>query len=82
MEQGGIILYQPDEMVKLEVRLENETVWLNRQQLAELFGRDIKTIGKHINNALNEELSDMRVSEKGTLYFFMQKSELSQARTF
>lgn len=59
MEQGGIILYQPDEMVKLEVRLENETVWLNRQQLAELFGRDIKTIGKHINNALNEELSDI-----------------------
>lgn len=59
MEQGEIILYQPDEMVKLEVRLENETVWLNRQQLAELFGRDIKTIGKHINNALNEELSDI-----------------------
>ena len=58
MEQGEIILYQPDELVKLEVRLEDETVWLNRQQLAELFGRDIKTIGKHINNALTEELSD------------------------
>lgn len=56
MEQGEIILYQPDELIKLEVRLENETVWLNRQQLAELFGRDIKTIGKHINNALSEEL--------------------------
>jgi hypothetical protein len=42
--------------LKLEVRLENETVWLNRQQMAILFGRDIKTIGKHINNALNEEL--------------------------
>lgn len=59
MEQGEIILYQPDELIKLEVRLEDETVWLNRQQLAELFGRDIKTIGKHINNALNEELSDI-----------------------
>lgn len=58
MEQGEIILYQPDEQVKLEVRLEDETVWLNRQQLAELFGRDIKTIGKHINNALAEELAD------------------------
>lgn len=57
MEQGEIILYQPDELIKLEVRLENETVWLNRQQLAELFGRDIKTIGKHINNALAEELA-------------------------
>ena len=55
-EQGEIILYQPNETVRLEVRLEEDTVWLNRQQLAELFGRDIKTIGKHINNALKEEL--------------------------
>lgn len=54
--QGEIILYQPDETVRLEVRLENETVWLNRQQLATLFGRDVKTIGKHIVNAQKEEL--------------------------
>ena len=53
--QGEIILYQPDNEVKLEVRLENETVWLNRGQLAELFARDVKTIGKHVNNALKEE---------------------------
>ena len=39
--------------------MKEETVWLNRQQMAELFGRDIKTIGKHINNALNEELKDI-----------------------
>jgi hypothetical protein len=52
-----IILYQPDNAVKLEVRLENETVWLNRQQIALLFDRDVKTIGKHINNALHEELT-------------------------
>ena len=54
--QGEIVMYQPDETIRLEVRLENDTVWLNRQQLAELFGRDVKTIGKHINNALKEEL--------------------------
>ena len=54
--QGEIILYQPDETIRLEVRLEDDTVWLNRQQMAELFGRDIKTIGKHIGNALHEEL--------------------------
>ena len=54
--QGEIVLYQPDETVRLEVRLENETVWLNRQQLATLFGRDVKTIGKHIANAQKEEL--------------------------
>jgi hypothetical protein len=62
--QGEIILYHPDKEVKLEVRLESETVWLNRQQLAELFARDVKTIGKHINNALKEELADMATVAK------------------
>ncbi len=52
-------MYQPDSEVRLEVRLEEETVWLNRQQLSELFNRDVKTIGKHVNNALKEELAGM-----------------------
>ena len=52
-------MYQPDEITRLEVRMQAETVWLNRQQIAQLFGRDIKTIGKHINNALKEELSNI-----------------------
>ena len=56
-KKNEIILFENQE-VKLEVNLKDETVWLNRQQLAELFDRDIKTIGKHINNALNEELKD------------------------
>lgn len=56
---GEIILYQPDENVKIEVRIIDNTVWLNRRQLSLLFDRDIKTIGKHINNALEEELKDM-----------------------
>ena len=64
IQQGEIILYQPDETVRLEVRLEDETVWLNRQQLAELFGRDVKTIGKHVNNALREELKGFSVIAK------------------
>ena len=55
-EHGEIVVYQPDEVTRLEVRLEYETVWLNRSQLALLFGRDVKTIGKHVNNALKEEL--------------------------
>lgn len=58
---GEIILYQPDNSIRLEVRLYEETVWLNRTQLSILFDRDIKTIGKHINNALHEELSDCSV---------------------
>ncbi len=54
-----IVLYQSEDgMTQLDVKLEGETVWLNRQQMAELFGRDVKTIGKHINNALREELND------------------------
>ena len=55
--KNEIILYQADNSVELEVLLENETVWLNRQQMSILFDRDIKTIGKHINNALREELA-------------------------
>ena len=57
-KKNEIILFE-NQGVKLEVNLKDETVWLNRQQLAELFDRDIKTIGKHINNALNEELKDI-----------------------
>ena len=44
--------------------MQNETVWLNRHQIAELFSRDIKTIGKHINNVLNEELAGIPVVAK------------------
>lgn len=63
--KGGIILYQtPDGQSSLEVKLENETVWLTRQQMAMLFGRDVKTIGKHINNALREELAGESVVAK------------------
>ena len=57
--ESEIVLYNLDNSVNIEVRLEDETVWLNRQQMSMLFGRDIKTIGKHISNALKEELSEM-----------------------
>jgi len=53
--KNEIILYRPDERAEhIEVRLEDDSVWLNRQQLAVLFERDIKTIGKHIVNVLSE----------------------------
>jgi len=62
MERGEILLYKTsDGSANLDVRLENETVWLNRQQMAELFDRGIKTIGKHVNNALKEELNEISV---------------------
>lgn len=53
-KQGEIILYQPDEAVRLEVRLEDETVWLTQAQIAELFQRDRTVITKHINNVFKE----------------------------
>ena len=53
-----IVIYQSEDgKTQLDVKLEGETVWLNRQQLAELFDMDVKTIGKHINNALKEKLN-------------------------
>ena len=55
-QNGEIILYQPNSSIRLEVLLREDTVWLNRQQIADLFHRDIKTIGKHIQNAKAEEL--------------------------
>lgn len=55
-----IILFESaDKSVSLSVPVQNETVWLNRQQMAALFDRDIKTIGKHINNAIQEELEGL-----------------------
>ena len=56
MEKNEIVLFESeDKKIILPVNVENETVWLNRNQMAELFGRDVKTIGKHITNALKEE---------------------------
>jgi hypothetical protein len=65
-EKGEIVLFQPDGEVRLEVRVENETVLLNRQQLALLFNRDIKTVGKHITNALREECQNSVVAKFAT----------------
>lgn len=45
----------------MDVRLENDTVWLSQAQMATLFDRDVKTIGKYINNALKEELQGLLV---------------------
>lgn len=53
--KNEIILYQTKELAsRIEVRVEDETVWLNRNQIASLFNRDVKTIGKHINNVFTE----------------------------
>jgi hypothetical protein len=63
MKQGEIILYRSHEKsdFQIEVRVEEETVWLNRHQMASLFDRDVKTIGKHIANVSKEELRSVSV---------------------
>jgi len=63
--KNEIVIFNNQE-VKLEVNMKDDTVWLNRNQMAELFGRDVKTIGKHINNALNEELDNSVVAKFAT----------------
>ena len=52
-----ILFNSSDGKVSLSVAVKDETVWLNRSQMSILFGRDIKTIGKHIANARREELA-------------------------
>ena len=49
-----IVVYQPNETVRLDVRLENETVWLTQAQLCELFQRDVSVISRHIKNIFSE----------------------------
>ena len=64
-EDQKIVIYQTEDgQTQIDVRLENEMIWLTRQQLATLFGRNYKTISKHINNALKEELADEVVVAK------------------
>ena len=66
MENEIVLFETKDEEIRLLVPVENDTVWLNRNQIAELFDRDVKTIGKHINNALNEELDSSVVANFAT----------------
>ena len=55
MEQNKIVIYQTEDgQTQIDVRMENETVWLSANQMAILFGRDEKTIRKHINNVFTE----------------------------
>ena len=64
-KENEIVLFETeDKEITLNVKVDQDTVWLNRNQMADLFGRDVKTIGKHINNAVREELSDQVVVAK------------------
>ena len=65
MAGNELILFESqDKSISLNVPLRNDNVWLNRNQMAELFDRDVKTIGKHVNNAIREELDGLSVVAK------------------
>lgn len=64
-EANEIILYQPDETLKLDVRVEDETVWLTQAQMTELFKRDRTVITRHINNIFKEK----ELPEKSNVHF-------------
>ena len=64
--KNEIILFENQD-VKLEVNMKDETVWLNTEQMSKLFGRDYKTIRKHINNALKEELDNSTIAKFATI---------------
>lgn len=61
--KNEIVIFE-NQSVKLEVNMKDETVWLNAEQIAQLFDRDYKTIRKHINNVLSEELDTKEVVAK------------------
>ena len=75
--ENQIVVYQPNETVRLDVRLENETVWLTQSQMATLFGCSTDNIGLHLKNvysvgelskeATTEDFSVVR--KEGTPYF-------------
>ena len=66
--KGEIVMYQPDETIRLEVRVENETVWLTQQQMAELFQTTRNNITLHIGNIFKEgELVDSAVRKESLL---------------
>ena len=67
-KENEIVLFETeDKEITLNVKVDQDTVWLNRNQMADLFGRDVKTIGKHINNALKEELDNSTVANFATV---------------
>lgn len=68
MKENEIVIFETkDKEVKLNVKVGTDTVWLSRNQMADLFDRDVKTIGKHINNALKEELDNSTVAYFATV---------------
>ena len=70
---GEIVLYQPDDDIRIEVRLEDETVWLTQQQMSELFQKDRTVITRHINNIFKEGELDEKSNVQNLHFPFSDK---------
>lgn len=75
---GEIVMYQPDETIRLEVRMGEETVWLTQQQMAELFDKDRTVISRHIRNIYKE--GELERDITCAKYAHIQSSTKSLAR--
>ena len=64
-QKGEVVLYQPNETIRIEVRMENETVWLTQAQMAELFDKSVSVISRHISNVFEEG----ELEEESNLHF-------------
>lgn len=71
--ENEIIIYQPDETIKLDVRFENETVWLTQAQMCELFQRERSVITKHINAIFKENECDHKSNVQNLHIAFSDK---------
>lgn len=64
-QKGEVVMYQPNETIRIEVRMENETVWLTQAQMAELFDKSVSVISRHISNVFEEG----ELEEESNLHF-------------
>ena len=77
-DRGEIVVYQPDEVTRLEVRVSDETVWLTQAQMSKLFGRERTVITKHIRNIFAEHELD----EKSNVQFLHLANSDKPVKTF
>ena len=68
MNDNEIVVYEPDETIRLDVRLDDDTVWLTQNQMTDLFQRDRTVITRHINNVFSEG----ELNEKSNVHFFVE----------
>lgn len=81
--QNQIVVYQPDDVMRLEVRLENETVWLTQKQMAELFGCSTDNVGLHLKNIYAEgELEEAATAEDSSVVRLEGKRKVARRVRF